>query len=78
MLRRLIRLYARQTTRHCLRLNNVRPAAVPPRASISGGHFIPEDVIRRRYDRGRETLIELYLPLCNRWIVYDNSELIPI
>nr|WP_226576931.1 hypothetical protein [Microseira wollei] len=39
----------------------------------SGGHNIPEDVIRRRYERGRKNLIELYLPLCDTWIVYDNS-----
>jgi predicted ABC-type ATPase len=40
----------------------------------SGGHSIPEEVIRRRYERGRRNLVELYLPLCDRWIVYDNSE----
>ncbi|WP_375491820.1 zeta toxin family protein [uncultured Nostoc sp.] len=39
----------------------------------SGGHNIREDTIRRRYERGRHNLIELYLPLCDRWIVYDNS-----
>lgn len=39
----------------------------------SGGHSIPEDVIRRRYERGRFNLISLYLPLCDRWIIYDNS-----
>jgi predicted ABC-type ATPase len=39
----------------------------------SGGHGIPEDTIRRRYDRSRKNLVELYLPLCDRWIVYDNS-----
>lgn len=39
----------------------------------SGGHNIPEENIRRRYERGRKNLIELYLPLCDRWIVYDNS-----
>ena len=39
----------------------------------SGRHSIPEDVIRRRYDRGRRNLTSLYLPLCDRWIVYDNS-----
>ncbi len=39
----------------------------------SGGHSIPEDVIRRRYDRGRRNLTSLYLPLCDSWIVYDNS-----
>lgn len=44
------------------------------RRVASGGHSIPEDVIRRRYERGRNNLIELYLPLCDRWIVYDNSE----
>ena len=39
----------------------------------SGGHNIPEDTIRRRYERGRKNLIDLYLPLCDRWIVYNNS-----
>ncbi len=43
------------------------------RRVASGGHSIPEDVIRRRYDRGRRNLIELYLPLCDSWIVYDNQ-----
>ncbi|MBD2565815.1 zeta toxin family protein [Nostoc sp. UIC 10607] len=42
----------------------------------SGGHSIPEDTIYRRYERGRKNLIELYLPLCERWIVYDNSNAI--
>jgi len=40
-----------------------------------GGHSIPEDVIRRRYERGRKNLSQLYLPLCDSWIIYDNSEL---
>ena len=39
----------------------------------SGGHYIPEDVIRRRYDRGRRNLTSLYLPLCDSWMVYNNS-----
>ena len=39
----------------------------------SGGHNIPEEVIRRRYERGRKNLTQLYLPLCNTWIIYDNS-----
>lgn len=43
----------------------------------SGGHNIPEETIRRRYERGRINLIELYLPLCDKWIVYDNSTSIP-
>lgn len=40
----------------------------------SGGHSIPEDVIRRRYERGRKNLIKLYLPLCDGWMIFDNSE----
>ncbi|WP_448265838.1 zeta toxin family protein [Nostoc sp. DSM 114159] len=38
----------------------------------SGGHSIPEYVIRRRYQQGRRNLISLYLSLCDRWIIYDN------
>lgn len=43
------------------------------RRVASGGHSIAEEVIRRRYVRGRINLISLYLPLCDRWIIYDNS-----
>ncbi|MFM6269074.1 MAG: Zeta toxin family protein, partial [Dolichospermum sp.] len=39
----------------------------------SGGHNIPENIIRRRYERGRRNLTDLYLPLCDTWIVYNNS-----
>jgi predicted ABC-type ATPase len=40
----------------------------------SGGHSIPEDTIRRRYDRGRRNLVELYLPLADTWMVFDNTQ----
>lgn len=43
------------------------------RRVASGGHSIPEDVIRRRYERGRRNLINLYLPLCDGWMIFDNS-----
>ena len=39
----------------------------------SGGHNIPEDVIRRRYYRGRNNFRELYIKLADRWQVFDNS-----
>lgn len=48
------------------------------RRVASGGHSIPEDVIRRRYDRGGKNLLSLYLPLCDGWMVYDSSENSPI
>jgi len=44
----------------------------------SGGHSIPEDAIRRRYHRGRVNLISLYLPLCDGWMIYDNSSSSPV
>ena len=39
----------------------------------SGGHNIPEEVIRRRYTRGRKNFLKLYSKLADRWQVYDNS-----
>lgn len=39
-----------------------------------GGHSIPEETIRRRYRRSIQNLFDLYLPLADRWEVYDNSE----
>lgn len=44
------------------------------RRVASGGHSISEDVIRRRYERGRRNFVELYLPLCDDWMIFDNSE----
>jgi predicted ABC-type ATPase len=43
----------------------------------SGGHAIPEVTIRRRYDRGQKNLVELYLPLANAWMIFDNSCITP-
>ncbi len=39
----------------------------------SGGHNIPEDVIRRRYKRGRANFFGLYRELADEWSVIDNS-----
>ena len=41
----------------------------------SGGHSIPEEVVRRRYERGRRNLFDLYLPLADEWMIFDNSSL---
>ena len=38
-----------------------------------GGHDIPEETIRERYDRSRWNLIRL-LPRLTELLVYDNSE----
>ena len=39
-----------------------------------GGHAIPPQEIRRRYQRGIDNLFELYIPLADVWGVYDNSD----
>ena len=39
-----------------------------------GGHFIPDEVIRRRFHRSLEMLERKYKPIVDRWIVYDNME----
>lgn len=40
---------------------------------MSGGHHIPEDTIRRRYDAGSNNLAKLYLPICDYWMIINNS-----
>lgn len=42
-----------------------------------GGHNIPPEVIERRYQRGIKNLFELYLPLCDNVMVFDNSDKSP-
>lgn len=37
-----------------------------------GGHNIPTAVIIRRFNRSLKNLFELYIPLVNRWKVFDN------
>ena len=39
----------------------------------SGGHNIPEDVLRRRYTTGLKYLFDIYMPICDRWMIADNS-----
>ena len=43
------------------------------RRVASGGHNIPEDIIRRRYERGKKNFVELYLPIVDCLQVYNNS-----
>ena len=40
-----------------------------------GGHNIPEPVIIRRYYAGIKNLFELYLPICDYWMIFNNSML---
>lgn len=38
-----------------------------------GGHHVPDDVIRRRYDAGLRNFFRLYLPIVDTWRLFDNS-----
>lgn len=43
-----------------------------------GGHFIPEAVIRRRFEAGLKNFNLRYKLLVNAWSLYDNSEQQPV
>jgi predicted ABC-type ATPase len=40
----------------------------------NGGHNIPAHVIERRYYRGIKNLHELYMPVCDEWLIVNNSD----
>jgi predicted ABC-type ATPase len=39
-----------------------------------GGHHVPEEDIRRRYARSIEHVVGEYLPLADRWWIWDNEQ----
>lgn len=39
----------------------------------SGGHFVPDADIRRRYARSVRNFLELYRPIADWWEVFDNT-----
>lgn len=41
----------------------------------AGGHNIPEETIRRRYNVGIDYFFHYYSPICERWILADNSQI---
>lgn len=42
-----------------------------------GGHHIADEVVKRRYYRGLKNLIHLYIPICDRWMVFDHMDVVP-
>jgi predicted ABC-type ATPase len=38
-----------------------------------GGHSVPDDVIKRRYEAGIKNFFRFYAPIADAWIFYDNS-----
>lgn len=43
-----------------------------------GGHNVPEDVIKRRYQKGWQNLNAHYKKIVDVWVVFDNSGAIPL
>ena len=41
---------------------------------LEGGHNIETDVIRRRYQNGIKNLFEIYIPIVDEVMIFDNSE----
>jgi len=41
---------------------------------FEGGHFIDENTIKRRYKSGLRNLIDLYLPIVDQAMIFDNSD----
>ena len=57
-------------------LNSPELAVERVRARVeSGGHNIPEETIRRRYQVGIDYFFHYYAPICERWILADNSQI---
>jgi predicted ABC-type ATPase len=38
-----------------------------------GGHNIPENIIRKRFNSGLANFFDLYQPMVTSWLFYDNS-----
>ncbi len=57
-------------------LNTPELAIERVRARVeAGGHDIPEETIRRRYNVGIFYFFNTYAPVCERWILTDNSQI---
>lgn len=39
----------------------------------AGGHDVPADTVRRRFERGRRNFFTLYQPLADAWRLYDAT-----
>jgi len=43
-----------------------------------GGHWVPEDVVRRRFAAGERNFREIYSRIVDSWVLYDNAGPTPI
>ena len=43
-----------------------------------GGHDIPVPVIRRRFETGWQNFQDVYKPLVDEWVLFDNAGDTPV
>jgi predicted ABC-type ATPase len=43
-----------------------------------GGHSVSNDIVLRRYYRGIKNLFDYFIPVCDYWLIVDNSTEIPV
>jgi predicted ABC-type ATPase len=58
---------------HCPNFVNADEIARVAQRVSNGGHNIPESDIRRRFRRGIYNLINLYMPICDSVLLYNNE-----
>ena len=62
-----------------LNLPNTEMAIARVAARVAqGGHNIPQEVIRRRFNSGLHNFAILYKNIVDTWVIYDNSGSIPV
>ena len=62
-----------------LSLSDVETAIARVAARVAqGGHFIPEDVIRRRFTAGLRNFHAVHKTLVDGWMLYDNTGESPV
>ncbi len=62
-----------------LRLSSVELALARVHARVEqGGHAIPDDVVRRRFEAGTRNFTTIYRGIVDSWVLYDNSGPIPL
>jgi len=37
----------------------------------NGGHYVPDDEVIRRYYRGLKNLTDIFMPIVDRWVIYE-------
>ncbi|WP_372950066.1 zeta toxin family protein [Mariniphaga sp.] len=41
---------------------------------LEGGHHVPKHIIARRYYAGIKNLFDIYIPVSDYWMIFDNSQ----